>query len=72
MSIKDETILRSKIKPSVSEKEKSMQLQKLLKTVIVDEDAELVEYLDKEKDNPELLKEIVRLMKDGVNSRQGK
>lgn len=70
ISQKDETFLRSKIKPTVSEKEKASQLQKLISTEFnanLDYD---FSYLDKFKDDPSLMKEIVELIDLGIKAKK--
>jgi deoxycytidylate deaminase len=69
MSIKDETILRSGIKPTVTEKEKVIQLKKILKDELEKEENKLVmDELDKLKDQTDILEKIVSLLKNGIKS----
>lgn len=69
MSIKDETILRSGIKPTVTEKEKVIQLKEILKNELEkDENKSIMEEMDRLKDQPDILMKIVSLLKDGLIS----
>lgn len=72
ISQKDETFLRSKIKPTVSEKEKASQLQKLISTERKANPKYDLSYLDSFKDNPDLMKELVELIDLGIKSKQNK
>lgn len=67
MSIKDETILRSGIKPSVTEKEKVIQLKKILKDELEKpENKSIMDELDKLKGQNNILEEITKLLINGV------
>lgn len=70
MSIKDETILRSGIKPSVTEKEKVIQLKKILKDELEKpENKSIMDELDKLKDQNNILEEITKLLTNGVKAK---
>ncbi|UMB61031.1 hypothetical protein MHL31_02235 [Lutibacter sp. A80] len=66
MSVKDETILRSDIKPSVSNKERAIQLKKLIQDNLKGKEFnELRKKLDGLKDE-DVLREIADMMRRGV------
>lgn len=70
MSIKDETILRSGIKPSVTEKEKVIQLKKILKDELEKpENKSIMDVLDNLKDQNNILEEITKLLTNGVKAK---
>lgn len=70
ISQKDETFLRSKIKPTVSEKEKASQLQKLISTEYKANPDHDFTYLDNFEDDPSLMKEIVELIALGIKAKK--
>ncbi|WP_026981762.1 cytidine/deoxycytidylate deaminase family protein [Flavobacterium suncheonense] len=70
ISQKDETFLRSQIKPTVSEKEKASQLQKLISTEFKANPQYDFSYLDNFKDDPNLMKEIAELIDLGIKAKQ--
>lgn len=70
ISQKDETFLRSKIKPTVSEKEKASQLQKLISSEFKANPNYDFSYLDSFKDDPNLMKELVELIDLGIKSKK--
>jgi hypothetical protein len=69
ISQKDETFLRSKIKPTVSGKEKASQLQKLISNEVKANSGYDFSYLNKFKDDPSLMKEIVELIDLGIKAK---
>lgn len=70
ISQKDETFLRSKIKPTVSEKEKASQLQKIISNEVKANSGYDFSYLDNFKDDPSLMKEIVELIDLGIKAKK--
>lgn len=67
MSIKDETRLRTKLKPQVSQKAKALQLKDILvDSLPLSENRELISYLDGIKNDEDILDKIVKLMKRGL------
>lgn len=66
ISQKDETFLRSKIKPTVSKEERTSQLQKLFSTELKSNSGFDLTYLDNFKDDPNLIKEIFELIDLGI------
>lgn len=67
MAIKDETAIRTKITPSISEIANGQQLKKALRSQI-SENKKIKSHLSKIKD-ADLIKEIINLMKKGIEKK---
>ncbi|CAD0219903.1 hypothetical protein [Chryseobacterium sp. JV274] len=72
LSIKDETKLRFKITPKIPEKQTAVQIRKLLEKYIDKTDADLIQYLDRYKDDPQVVSELVDLLREGVKNKNVK
>lgn len=67
MSIKDETKLRTQLKPQTSQKAKALQLRGVLQESLFKTDnKELISYLDTIKDDENIIDQIVILMGKGL------
>ncbi|KZE76711.1 hypothetical protein AV926_14980 [Myroides marinus] len=66
MSQKDELYIRTKFKPTVSQKEQALQLQKIIGSKISERTAELKEFLNSIKEDSNIVDKIVDLMEKGL------
>lgn len=66
MSQKDELYIRTKFKPTVTQKEQASQIQQIIGSKINIASPELKEYLNNIQDDPSIIEKIVELMEKGV------
>ncbi len=66
MSQKDELHIRTKFKPTVTQKEQAFQIQHIIGSKISTASPELKEYLDNLQNDPSIIEKIVDLMEKGV------
>ncbi|WP_185151219.1 hypothetical protein [Elizabethkingia anophelis] len=66
MSQKDELHIRTKFKPTVTQKEQASQIQHIIGSKINKVSPELKEYLDNIQNDPSIIEKIVDLMEKGV------
>lgn len=72
MSIKDETKLRSKLKPVPSQKVVAKQLKSIFaKNIDITKNDKLIEYLDGLEDDHSIVEKMIELMNDGLSVKKG-
>lgn len=66
MAPKDEINIRTKFKPTISQKEQASQLQSIIGSKINSEDIVLIKHLNSLQDDPDIIEKMVELMKKGL------
>lgn len=66
MSQKDELYIRTKFKPTVSQKEQALQLKKIIGSKIEEKSDKLKEYLNDLKDTSDIIEKMLELMEKGL------